>query len=138
MDTVLAAQPLATSNPGTSRVGLKTGRVLTGLIVAFLAVDAVGKLIPLAPVVEASQKLGINVDLLRPLGALLLTSTLLHALRRTQLIGAVLVTAYLGGATSMHVFTGTPFWFPVMMGVLLWVAYGLRNPPLRAFVLSAR
>lgn len=138
MDTALAASPLATSNPGSSRVGLWTGRVLTGLVVAFLAVDAGAKLIPLAPVVEASQKLGIGVGVIRPLGALLLASTLLHVARRTQLLGAVLVSAYLGGATATHVLTGTPFWFPVAMGVMLWVAYGLRSPQLRAFVTSTR
>lgn len=138
MDTALAAPSLATRNPGASRAGLWTGRVLTGLIVAFLAVDAVAKVIPLAPVVEASQKLGIGVDVIRPLGVVLLASTLLHVVRRTQIFGAVLVTAYLGGATATHVLTGTPFWFPAVMGVLLWVAYGLRSPQLRAFVLSAR
>jgi DoxX-like family len=138
MDNVLAASLLATRHPGSSRVGLWTGRVLTGLVVAFLAVDAGAKLIPLAAVVEASQKLGLGVGVLRPLGVLLLASTLLHVVRRTQLLGAVLVSAYLGGATATHVLTGTPFWFPVAMGVLLWVAYGLRSPQLRAFVISAR
>jgi hypothetical protein len=132
MDNVLASLPLAT---GTSRAGVWTGRVLTGLIATFLLVDAGAKLIPLTPVVEASQKLGIGVDLVRSLGVVLALSTLLHLARRTQLLGAVLVTAYLGGATATHVTTGTPFWFPVVMGVLLWVAYGLRNPQLRAFVL---
>ena len=134
MDTLVASPPLAT----TSRAGVWTGRVLTGLIVAFLLVDAGAKLVPLAPVVEASQKLGIGVEIIRTLGLVLAVSTLLHVVPRTQLLGAVLVTAYLGGATATHVHTGTPLWFPVVMGVLLWIAYGLRSPRLRALVLSAR
>jgi DoxX-like family len=138
MDTVLASPPLATRTTRTSRAEVWTGRVLTGLIVAFLLVDAVAKLIPLAPVVEATQKVGFSVDVIRPLGLVLAVSTLLHVIRRTQLLGAVLVTAYLGGATATHVHSTTPFWFPVVMGVILWVAYGLRSPQLRAIVLSAR
>ena len=138
MDHVLASPPLATRTPGTSRAGIWTGRVLTGLIATFLLVDAGAKLIPLAPVVEVMQKLGFSVDLVRPLGLVLAVSTLLHLVRRTQLLGAVLVTAYLGGATATHVHAGTPFWFSVVMGVLLWIAYGLRSPQLRELVLSAR
>jgi hypothetical protein len=138
MDHVLASPPVAPRRAGPSRAGTWTGRVLTGLAAAFLLVDAVAKLIPLAPVVEASQKLGIAVGHVRPLGLVLAVSTLLHLVRRTQLLGAVLVTAYLGGATATHVHSGTPFWCPVVMGVLLWVAYGLRSPELRAIVLSAR
>jgi hypothetical protein len=133
MDNVLASPPLSA---GTSRAGLWTGRVLTGLIATFLLVDAGVKLVPLAPVVEASQKLGISLDVVRALGVVLAVSTVLHLVRRTQLIGAVLVTAYLGGATATHVNSHTPFWFPVVMGVLLWFAYGLRSPELRTFVRS--
>ena len=63
---------------------------------AFLLVDASAKLVPLAPVVEASQKLGISIDVVRSLGLVLTVSTLLHVVPRTQFFGAVLVTAYLG------------------------------------------
>jgi DoxX-like family len=138
MDAVLASPPLATRTTGTSRAGVWTGRVLTGLCAAFLLVDAIAKLIPLAPVVEGTLKLGFSVDVIRPLGLVLAASTLLHLVRRTQLLGAVLVTAYLGGATATNVHSGAPFWMPVVMGVILWIAYGLRSPQLRALVLSAR
>jgi hypothetical protein len=137
MNDVLASPPLAAAPRDTSRAQIWTGRTLTGLIVAFLLVDAGAKLVPLAPVVEASQKLGIGVDVIRPLGLVLAVSTLLHLVRRTQLVGAVLVTTYLGGATATHVLTGSPFWFPVVMGVLLWIAYGLRSQELRSLVLSS-
>jgi hypothetical protein len=138
MDTALDSLPLAPATAGTSRTALWTGRVLTGLVVAFLLVDGVAKIIPLAPVVEASQKLGFSADVVRPLGLVLATSTLLHVMRRTELLGAVLITAYLGGATATHVHSATSFWCPVLMGVILWIAYGLRSPSLRALVLSSR
>lgn len=120
-----------------SRVAVWSGRVLTGLIAAFLLVDAAAKLVPLAPVVEGSAKLGIGIGVVRWLGVVLLASTLLHLSRRTQLVGAVLVSAYLGGATATHVIHGSPYWFPVVMGVLLWIAYGLRSAELRSLVVSA-
>lgn len=120
-----------------SRAAIWTGRILTGLVATFLVVDAGAKLVPLAPVIEACAKLGIGVDVIRPLGLVLLVSTVLHVVRRTQLVGAVLVSCYLGGATATHVLTHTPYWFPVVMGLVLWIAYGLRSSELRSFVISS-
>ena len=134
MEDVFDSPPLLTTHG--SRAQVWTGRVLTGLIVAFLLLDAIGKLIPLAPVVEGTQKVGYAVDVIRPLGVVLAVSALLHLIRPTQFVGAVLLTAYLGGATATHVRIGTPFWMPVLMGVILWIAYALRSSRLRAFILS--
>jgi hypothetical protein len=128
---------LATHHPlinDSSRAKIWTGRVLTGLIATFLFVDATAKLVLIAPVVEGSQKLGYDADVMRPLGAVMVLSTVLHLIPRTQLIGAALLTAFLGGATATHVRVDTPFWFPVAMGVLLWIAYYLRSPQLRALL----
>ena len=134
MENVLASPPLLTTRGSPPMVW--TGRVLTGLIVAFLLLDAIAKLIPLAPVVEGTQKVGYAVEVIRPLGVVLAVSTLLHVIPRTQLLGAVLLTAYLGGATATHVRIGTPFWVPVLMGVILWISYSLRSSRLRALLLS--
>jgi hypothetical protein len=134
MENVLAS-PFPLTNQDSRRL-VWTGRVLTGLIVAFLLVDAICKLLALTVVIEATHKLGYAVDIIRPLGLLLAISTLLHVLPRTQFLGAVLVTAYLGGATATLVRAGTPFWFPVGMGVVLWMAYYLRSPRLRALLVS--
>lgn len=137
MENVLASPPLTTTLAARgSRAEVWTGRVLTGLVAAFLLLDAIGKLIPVAPVVEGSRQLGYAVEVIRPLGVVLAVSTVLHVLPRTQLLGAALLTAYLGGATATHVRAGTPFWFPVAMGALLWIAYFLRSPRLRALVLQ--
>ena len=117
---------------------LWTGRVLTGLVVAFLRLDAGVKLVPIAPAVEATVKLGFDPGVVRPLGIILAVSTLLHLNARTELLGAVLVSAYLGGATAIQVQSGGAFWFPIALGVLLWTAYILRDAPLRALLLATR
>jgi hypothetical protein len=134
MENVLAPTiPLAARS---SRTSLWVGRVLAGLVVAFLLFDAIAKLLAVAPVVAATRQLGYAVEVIRPLGVLLAVSTLLHLIPRTQLIGALLLTAYLGGATATHVRAGTPFWFPVAMGAIIWITYYLRSPSLRALFLS--
>jgi hypothetical protein len=130
---VRPASPTLSGNAkGWPRALVWTGRILTGLNVAFLLMDAVWKLVPLAVVIEATRKLGYDVAVIRPLGVILAVSTLLHLIPRTQLLGIALLTAYLGGATATHVQSHTPFWFPVLMGVLLWGGYYLRSPQLRA------
>lgn len=132
------ARDLSTSSiTQPSRAATWTGRVLTGLIATFLLADGGAKIVPPAPVIEASAKLGIGTEVLLPLGVVLVVSTLLHLYRRTQLLGAVLVSCYLGGATATHVLTHTPYWFPVVMGLVLWIAYGLRSSELRSFVHSS-
>ena len=129
---------VSTPHHSDSRLRVWTGRVLTGLIASFLLLDAVGKLIPIQAALEGTRELGYSANVLRPLGVVLALSTSLHLVPRTELVGALLLTAYLGGATATHVRTGTPFWFAVAMGMLLWIAYYLRSPALRAFLSTAR
>jgi hypothetical protein len=120
----------------TSRSLVWTGRVLTGLVVAFLLFDGIAKLVPPTAVIEGTRQLGYAVEVIRPLGVVLTLATLLHAIPRTQVIGALLLTAYLGGATATLVRVGAPCWFPIAMGVLLWAGVCLRNPRVRALVLT--
>jgi hypothetical protein len=138
MENVLTSTTiLGARSPRASRTGLWIGRVLTGLCGAFLLFDALGKLLMLAPYVEGTLKVGYTIGVLRPLGVVLALSTLLHLLPRTQFVGALLLTAYLGGATATHVRIGQPFWFPIAMGAILWIAYALRSRSLRALILSS-
>ena len=113
-----------------SRALLWTARGLSGLLVAFLVADAAGKLLAVGAVLEASLQLGYSADVVRPMGALLLASTLLYALPRTQFLGALLLTAYLGGATASMVRVGSLAWCPVLMGSLIWITYLIRSPEL--------
>ena len=132
MENVLTS-PALPATPVSKKL-VWTGRVLTGLIVAFLLFDAALKLVPIAAVVEASLRLGYPADIARHLGVLLLACTVLHIIPRTQVLGAVLLTGYLGGATATHVRIGDPFWFPVVMGAILWLGLYLRHPRLRALL----
>ena len=138
MENVLTSTTLLGSRrPRAFRTSIWIGRMLIGLVVAFLMFDAIAKLLMLAPVIEGTGKVGYPISVIRPLGVVLALSTLLHLIPRTQFVGALLLTAYLGGATSTHVRLGQPFWFPVAMGAIVWIAYVLRNPSLRAFIISS-
>lgn len=131
MENVLTS-PLSVAP--VSKTPVWVGRVLTGLAVAFLLFDGAIKLVPIAAVVEACQRLGYPGNIARHLGLLLIGCTVLHVIPRTQVLGGLLLTAYLGGATATHVRVGDPFWFPVMVGVILWGGLYLREPRLRGFL----
>jgi hypothetical protein len=109
------------------------GRVLSGLVIVFLLFDAGMKLVPIQPVIEAMQNLGFTSTpaLARVLGILLLVCTLLYATPRTSLLGAVLLTGYLGGAIAVHVRVGDPLFSHILfggyIGIMLWVGLILRN-----------
>ena len=138
MENVIASNAVfEKSFDANPRAFVWTGRVLTGVIVAFLLLDAVGKLIPLAPYVEGTRQAGYAIALLRPLGLLLAIPTLLHLLPRTQFLGALLLTAYFGGAVATHLRSGTSAWFAVLFCVTLWAAYAMRSARLRTFLRTA-
>jgi len=133
MDNTLTL-PASLSTPNPKKAALWTGRILTGLVAAFMAFDAAMKVIAIAPVVEASTKLGFAVSTIQPIGLTLLVVTILYAIPRTALIGALGLTAYLGGATATMVHVGQPFIFPVLFGLVAWAGLLLRRPQLRAIL----
>jgi uncharacterized membrane protein len=134
MENIIAPNATFETTGPSPRALVWTGRVLTGLVVSFLLVDAVGRLIQLAPYVEGTKQVGYAVELMRPLGLLLAIPTLLHLIPRTQFLGALLLTAYFGGAVATHLRTGTSSWFPVVFCVILWAAYAMRSARFRAFL----
>ncbi|EGP08825.1 membrane protein [Bradyrhizobiaceae bacterium SG-6C] len=118
-----------------STTALWTGRILSGLIVAFLLFDGAIKLIPLDVVIETSRQLGIPANLAFTLGMLTLIGALLYAYPKTSVLGAILLTGYLGGAIYVHVRAGSPLFthtlFGVYLGILLWGGLYLRDERLR-------
>lgn len=116
-----------------------SGRILSGVAAAFLTLDGVMKLVPLSVVTETMAQLGWPADVAtaRLLGVLTLGATLLYALPRTAVLGAILLTAYLGGAVATHVRVGSPLFshvlFGVYLGAMLWGGLWLRNLRVRAF-----
>ncbi|MGL5165495.1 MAG: DoxX family protein [Afipia sp.] len=118
-----------------STTALWTGRILSGLVVVFLVFDAVIKLIPLDVVIETSRQLGIPTDIAFALGMMTLIGALLYAWPKTAVLGAVLLTGYLGGAIYVHVRAGSPLFshtlFGVYLGIMLWGGLYLRDERLR-------
>lgn len=96
--------------------------------------DAVMKLINVAPVREATARLGYPDSLTLGIGIVLLVCTVVYVIPRTSILGAILLTGYLGGATATHVRVGEPFYFPIVFGALIWAGLSLRNARLRALI----
>jgi hypothetical protein len=117
------------------------GRIITGLPVLFLAFDGAVKLANPSFVTEASAKLGLPAGISVGLGVVLLASLALYLVRRTALLGAVLLTGYLGGAVLAHLRVGDPFashvLMPVYVGILLWLGLYLRDERLRSLVFTS-
>ena len=116
----------------------RLGAGLTGLVVLFLAFDGITKAIRVAPVVEACQKAGISSDLVTGIGLLLLACTAIYIIPKTAILGAILLTGYLGGAATVHVIARAgnfPIFFAVGFGVLVWTGLALREPRLVRLIL---
>ncbi|MDB5351785.1 MAG: hypothetical protein JWN86_3032 [Planctomycetota bacterium] len=117
---------------------LWAGRIISGSVVLFLAFDAVMKMIRAAPVVEATENLGIPAGAILGIGIVLLVCDAIYAVPQTAILGAILLTGYLGGATAIHVRAGSgvfPIAFSVAFGVLAWVGLVLREPRLLRTIL---
>jgi len=118
-----------------AKMTLWAGRVLSALPIIFLSVDSVMKFMKPLQVVEATTKLGYSEDLIIPLGITLLICTVLYAIPRTTMLGAILLTGYLGGAVASHVRIGDSLFghimFPVYVGFMVWAGLFLRNHKVR-------
>lgn len=117
-----------------SKAILWTGRVISGICVLFLLVDAVMKIARAQPSVEGTVTLGFSDALVQPLGLLILLFTILYSLPRSAFFGALFLTAHLGGATATMILAangGLAFLFPVIFCVLLWTGLVFRDSSLR-------
>lgn len=116
---------------------LWAGRLVSGLPALFLLVDGAMKLVKPAIVVETTVQLGYAESVIFPLGIVLLACTSVYVIPRTSVLGAILLTGYLGGAVATHVRAGDG-WFtmslPVILGALLWSGLYLRDARLRALI----
>jgi hypothetical protein len=122
-------------NETVSKKSLWAGRIISALMVAFLLFDGGVKVMRMAPAVDATVRLGYPARLLLAIGIAELSCTILFAIPRTAILGAILVTGYLGGATATQVRLEDPwFFFPVVIGVLVWAGLYLRDERLRALI----
>ena len=126
----------------STQIVVWAGRFLSGLTIAFLLLDAAMKLVPLQPVTDSMQSLGFTptAALARGLGVLLLACVVLYAVPRTALLGAILLTGYLGGSIAIHLRAGSPLFshvfFGAYVGLALWAGLLARNRPARAQVFA--
>jgi hypothetical protein len=120
----------------------QTGRVLSGIAILFLAFDASVKLLKPPFAVEATTQLGYPESLIVPLGVIQTVCLIVYAIPRTSVLGAVLWTAYLGGAVATQVRVANPLLthtlVPVYVAAVLWLGLWLRDLPVRAIVPTRR
>jgi hypothetical protein len=123
-----------------SKAALWTGRTLTTLSVLFLLMDGAAKLAKPEAVIQGTVELGYPESTITGMGLALLAGTVLHLIPRTAVLGALLVTAFLGGAVATHVRVGNPLFshvlFPTYLAAMLWGGLALRRPAIRALLLG--
>jgi hypothetical protein len=118
---------------GISKGRLWSGRALSTLAILFMALDGGMKLFKPPFVVQATIQLGYPESAIVGIGVALLISTLLYSMPRTAILGAILMTAYLGGAVASGVRVGAPTFnivFPIVFGVIVWASLAMRDPRL--------
>lgn len=115
-----------------------TGWVFSGLVIAFMIMDLTMKFMQLPIVISTTEGLGWPASSVTPLAITLSVCTLLYALPRTAVLGAVLITGYLGGAVATHVRIGSPLFshvlFGVYIGIFTWAGLYLRDARVRALI----
>lgn len=118
-----------------SKGSLWTGWIFVALIFLFMLFDGGIKVLRLAPAVEGTARLGYPTSLVLPIGVVGLVCAFLYAIPRTSILGAILLTGFLGGAPATQVRVQDPwFFFPVAIGVLVWVGPFLLDERLRALI----
>ncbi len=125
-----AAKPTAARTSGM----VWTGRIISGLLVLFLVFTTTFGFLHKAESAKHMAAYGYRESDFVPISIALIVSFLLYAFPRTAIFGAILLTGYLGGATATHVRAGEPFFFPIVVGVLAWIALYLRDERLRTLV----
>jgi hypothetical protein len=134
------AMPTFAETAPVSKPALWTGRVLSGLVTLFLLLDGGMKLVPLSIVTETMDKIGYgsSESLARSLGAITLVCTILYAIPPTSILGAILLTGYLGGAMASHLRIGSPLFshtlFGLYLGLMVWGGLWLRDRSLRSLI----
>ena len=129
------AEKVPVSKPALSR-----GRVLSGLVILFLLFDGAIKLVPWPVVTETMDRIGYGSSetLARSLGIITIVCTVLYAIPPTSILGAILLTGYLGGAMASHLRIGSPLFshilFGFYLGLMVWGGLWLRDKSLRASI----
>ena len=131
--------PVAQRTPA-SKTRLWAGRIIGGSGILFLLVDSLMKVLKMAPAVESTTQLGYPEQVIVPIGIVQLVCLIAYVVPRTAILGAILLTGYLGGAIATHVRVGSPLFthvlFPIYVAVLIWGALFLVDDRLRVLMRS--
>jgi hypothetical protein len=129
-----------TATAPASRAARVLGRILSGLVIVFLLFDAAIKLVPLAVVTETMDRMGYgsSENLARSLGLITIVCTVLYSVPPTSILGAILLTGYLGGAIASHLRIGSPLFthtlFGLYLGLMVWGGLWLRDKNLQSMI----
>ncbi|MGH9684790.1 MAG: DoxX family protein [Candidatus Acidiferrales bacterium] len=137
MQSEATATSLRSQTEPASKSMLWTGRVISVLVVLFLLFDGVTKVLKVPAVLKAAAQLGFSAREIVGVGIVLLICTILYAIPRTAILGAILLTGYLGGATVTNLRAGYPTFemlAPVIFGIVLWGGLFLRDRRLRTLI----
>src|SRR5215212_5722165 len=119
----------------TPKAMLWAGRVISAIPVLMMGVLGAVMLIAFPEkAAEGTAKYGYPATVTRPLFLVEIACVVLYVIPQTAVLGAILLTGYLGGAVATHVRVGEPFWFPILFGVLVWLGLFLRDARVRALV----
>ena len=125
----MEVSPSAKATP--SGASLWAGRIISGICILFLLFDAIGKIVKEAHSVSGTTALGIPAHDIQGIGALLLVCTVIYLIPRTAILGAVLLTGYLGGATAVMLRAELPIYFSLAFCILVWLGLYLRDEKTR-------
>ena len=123
-----------TQTDPVSKKMLWAGYIISALPVLMLIVSGAMKLVKSAPVVEGFTRFGYPESLAFGIGLIELACVAIYVIPRTSVLGAILLTGYLGGATATHLRIGDPFFAPIVLGILVWGGLFLRDARLRALL----
>jgi hypothetical protein len=136
----IEAMPTIAEEAPTAKPALWLGRALSGLVIVFLLFDGAIKLVPWPVVTETMDRIGYgsSENLARSLGFITIACTILYAIPPTSILGAILLTGYLGGAMASHLRIGSPLFshmlFGFYLGLMLWSGLWLRDRRLRTLI----
>jgi hypothetical protein len=132
--SVISTEPIGIERAVRPSRGRRIGIAISALVTAFLVFDAAGKLAGIAPVKEGTQALGFPVGQAFVMGLVLTVCVVVYVIPRTAVLGALGITAYLGGAVTANMRVEAPLFthtlFAVYLGVLMWVGLAMRRPEL--------
>ncbi len=130
METIVSTIPTA----APSKSSLLAGRIISVICILFLLFDAIAKILKESNSVKGTVTLGYSENMVTVIGTILLISTIIYIIPRTAILGAILITGYLGGAIAIMLRVGTPTYFPIIFGILIWLSLYLRNEKVKSLL----